>query len=243
MVALACGAGPQALADSAEAGHEAWRDRGLEYLKRDLHHQAVTWLRRASKTSDGAKDFRTMHGLARAAYGQLVLETAFPAARAAAKLADTERQKKQAGALVEQLETYFAGVRVEQAPEQRGRVARGFIHLEDTGGLISQKKKERFRRIRAHFKQYSVSLPITLYLPFGEYTANLAPFEIKQGETAGAVTFLDPPKRDEGVSLWWYVGGAAVVASAAAVTVVLMSGEDGGQQGLRVDEIHNGPVP
>jgi hypothetical protein len=238
-VAGAAGAGPV-----EEQDFESLRDRGLEYLKRHRTAVALDWLIKAAETREGVADFRTQLGLARAAYAELVLERAFPAALSAVEFADEDRRMDSALALLSTLKGLFAGVTLEQAPEQKGRVTRGYIHLKDTGGLINRQKKKLFARIQAHFKTTAVSLPLTLYLPFGAYTANLAPFTIEKGGSATAITFLDPPKAKEtGTSAWWYVGGGLAAAGAVAAVVLLMSGDDKVSQGLQVDEITTGASP
>lgn len=202
------------------------RNQGMEYFKRRMYPAAIKSLRSAANSRGGDKDFKTHYYLAKSFYAQVDIEKAFPAARRSLKIATKDKSKRSAKALLTRMEEFFSGVEIKQADDQKGQVHRGYIHLEDKGGLINKKKKEAFRKIRGRFRANKVSLPTTIYLPFGTYTANLAPFEIMKGETAEAETYLYVPDDEaESTSAWWYIGGGAVVAAGAAVAAVLLSAE------------------
>jgi hypothetical protein len=201
------------------------RDQGIHYFRRKLYPAARVKLEQADRMKGGGEDFRTQFFLGKLYYEQMILERAFPRGRKAVELASDDHGRKQAKALLRRMEDFFAGVTIVQAEEQEGQVEEGYIHLEDKGGLINVKKKEAFKKIRERFKATAVRLPTTIYLPFGKYTANLAPFQIKKGETAEATTYLYKPD-SEGISAWWYVGGGAVLIGGATAAVLLMTGEE-----------------
>jgi hypothetical protein len=75
-----------------------------------------------------------------------------------------------------------------------------------------------------------VRVPTTIYLPYGDYTANNVPFTLVQGEPSPTVElFLQVVQRtaEGGGRKWLYVGiggGAAVAAGVAAF--FLLSAED-----------------
>ncbi len=217
---------PGVAAAGASADLKQHRNQGMEYYKRKMYPAAIKSLRQAAKQRGGGEDFKTHFYLAKSYYGVVDIERGFPAVRKAIKIATKDRSKRSAAALLKRMEEFFAGVEIKQAEDQKGQVDSGYIHLEDKGGLINKKKKEAFQKIRSRFRDNKVSLPTTIYLPFGTYTANLAPFEIKKGETADAETYLYVPDAEtESTSAWWYIGGGAVVAAGAAVAAVLLSTE------------------
>jgi len=225
-LAFAAPTAPAFAAPTADSGDfKALRDRGVPYYRVKQMPAALKVLKQAAALPEGAEDFKTRYTLAKVAYKLLLIELALPEAEAAKDLAKRDSHKAASANLLKELKSFFAGVTLTQAPQQRGKVKKGFIHLKDTGGLINTRKKEVFRKIEERFRTTQVSLPTTIYLPFGKYTANLAPFEITQGETATAVTFLDT-RAEEGLSLWWYAGGAAVLAGATAAVVLMTAPED-----------------
>ncbi len=226
LLALAAPATPAFAAPADDPGDfKALRDRGVHYYRVKQMPAALKVLKQAAATPEGAEDFKTRFTLAKVAYKLLHIELALPEAEAAKALAKRDSHRAASANLLKELKSFFAGVTLTQAPQQRGKVKKGFIHLKETGGLINKRKKEVFRKIEQRFRTTQVSLPTTIYLPFGKYTANLAPFEITQGETATAVTFLDT-RAEEGVSLWWYAGGAAVLAGATAAVVLMAAPEE-----------------
>lgn len=221
LVVLFLGAEPAAAADFKQQ-----RDQGIEYFRRKMYAAAVQTLAKASADRDGAQDFKTWYYLAKANHELVDLEEAFPAARTAVKLAHTDSSKRSAQALLKRMDDFFAGVEIRQAADQRGQVDLGYIHLEDKGGLINTTKKEAFARIRQRFRTKKVRLPTTIYLPFGSYTANLAPFDIKVGERASAETYLYLPDDEKGgISAWWYIGGGAVAVAGATAAAVILTEE------------------
>lgn len=237
LLQLAAGsAGAEEKQDPAQS-FRTLRDQGVHYYKRSLYGQALTFLARAAATDAGHNDFRTQLFLARSAYQELVLEQSFPAARRAleiAKAADDEDSLKQAAALIEELEGSFGGVSFRQDPDQKTTLKETYIFLKDTGGLINVRKKQVFDKIRQRFLTTRVELPITLYLPFGKYSANGAPFEVKKGELAEAKLFmyLDEPG---GISWWWYAGAAVLVAGGTAAALLLLAGEEEQTQAARFE--------
>ncbi len=221
---------------AGQPAFRALREQGVHYYRKGFFEPARGALERAAALPEGDTDFRTHYYLARTCYELLVLEDAFPAARRAVELSAKESHRRRAQGLLDRLEQSFGGVTLHQAPEQEGQVARGIIHLADAGGLIQPKKKELFRRIRAHFRSSAVELPLTIYLPFGSYTANLAPFEIERGKTAEATTFL--VTRAERDRTWIWVAGGSVAAAALATTAaVLLLTADDPERAVRVSSI------
>jgi len=220
-------AGAPGLAQKAEeqASFTKLQQQGLHYFNRKMYGPAIKTLEQAAATPRGKKDYRTQYTLARAYYEQLILEKAVPAALLAVELASTDANKEKAQAFLDGLTESFGAVTFQKDPEQKTELKETYIHLKDQGGLINEAKKKVFQSIQKRFLETKVPLPITLYLPFGRYTANGAPFETKKGETAEANLFLygSPPG---GIAWYWWAGGAAVVAAGATVAVLLLTAED-----------------
>lgn len=215
-------AGP---AQAAPGTFKEVRDRGVHYHRKGLHEAAVAELDQARGMEEGVDDFQTHLILAKATYELMRLERTFPMAIEAADLADGERQKAKADALLKELRSFYGGVKLQKAPE--ARTDQGYVYLEDTGGLINQRKKEVFGKLRQRYRTESSLLPVTIYLPFGKYTANRVPFETKEGEVAEILIIPDAdPEASGGKALWWIVGGTAAVVAAGALAVVLLSGDD-----------------
>ncbi len=249
VLSIAACCGPVGPAHGAEPAAEApqsfgsLRDQGIHYYKRKLMAPALKALTAAAAAPEGQADYRTQLYLARTAAQLTRLEQAFPAARRAVELAPGEDEEARARALVEELEGQFGGVTFDRDPDQKTELVQTFIHLKDVGGLINARKKQVFLETQTRFRSTKVGLPITIYLPFGKYTANGAPFEVKQGETAQARLYL-LGEEDEGLAWWWYAGIAGAVAGGAAVAVALLLAEDPEpQQSARIEPLPFLPQP
>lgn len=234
-------------APAVDVEFDAARRQGVAYMRRKMWPLAHLEFAKARGLPGGRKDFTTRFGLAKAAWELLIVEEAVKEARVAVGLADPERpkDKAKAEALRDRIEEFFSGVTVVQDPRQQGQVTRGIIHLEVVGGLINRKKKERFARIRERFAQTPVRLPATIWLPFGEYKANGAPFSIRHGETAEAVTFLFLPDSERAASRWWWWvgGGVAAAGLATAAAVLMLAGEEPEERRVEIDGLTFGPPP
>ncbi len=234
-------------APTVDVEFDAARRQGVAYMRRKLWPLAHLEFATARDLPGGRKDFTTRFGLAKAAWELLIVEEAVKEARVAVGLADPERpkDKAKAEALRDRIEEFFSGVTVVQDSRQKGQVTRGIVHLEVVGGLINRKKKDRFARIRERFAQTPVELPATIWLPFGEYKANGAPFSIRRGETAEAVTFLFLPdsERDASAWWWWVGGGVAVAGVATAAAVLMFAGDEREERRVEIDGLTFGPPP
>lgn len=209
------------------------RDRGVHYHHKGLHEAAIAELDKARAMPGGDEDFQTHFILAKASYELLRLERTFPAAQAAAELAESDRETARSEALLKELRAFYGGVKLTKAPE--ARTDQGYVYLEDTGGLINKRKKEVFGTLRERYRNEASLLPVTIYLPFGKYTANRVPFETQKDEVAEILIIPDAEAADGGLgALWWVVGGTAAVVAAGAVALVLLSGDDDPSTSLRL---------
>lgn len=224
-------AGPGA----GEPGFKEVRDRGVHYLRMGRHEAAVAELDKALAMPGGEDDFATHHALARATYALLRLERTFPLARRAVELGGVDEggqptpAARKARALLKELESFFGGVTLQKAPE--ARTDAGYLYIEDSGGLINAKKKDVFRALRERYRTEPSRLPVTIWLPFGRYTANRVPFETRAGDTPTILVIPDAESAAGGARWWWIAAGASAVAGAAVAAVALLWGDDAGGAG------------
>ncbi len=219
------------------AGFAQLRQQGIHYFDRKRYSVAVRTLEKAAATPKGRQDFKTHFYLARAHYELVVVEKAVPAAQRALELAATPEARDKAQSFLDALTGSFGSVTFQKDPEQKTELKDTFIHLKDRGGLINPSKKKLFVAIQKRFQEQKVVLPMTLYLPFGSYTANGAPFEIRQGETATANLFLYGSPPSDGVAWYWWAGGAAVVAAGTAAVLLVLLSEDEQVQTARFEPV------
>ena len=204
------------------------RDQGVHYFKKRRYKLSYHLLRRAYASKEGAKDFVAAFYLAQAAYKLLLLERAFDMADTAAKLAgDNEKRRQRVADFKAELSSLFGKVTFKAAKGETN--AQGRIFFETKTGIINKKKRKRFMTIRERFRSIDVSLPTTVYLPYGQYSANKVPFKLKEGKkTAPVEIYLQVQARSEKKTwLWVGVGVAALVAAGTGIGVYLLSeGED-----------------
>ena len=213
---------------SASADYKSLREQAIHYYRQSkgkLWPRSVALLKQAAATKDGGKDWKTLYWLAKITNEQNILEDAFPAAQKSAKLAKSDDHKKKSQAIVTFLGKSFAGVTFSQDERQKKTLQEGYIILDVDKPLINKQKKAVFSAIKDRFGQTKVKLPKTLYLPFGEYRANGAPFKIEKGQEAKAVLFLfAEPGGDEGFPWLWLAAGitgaAALVAGVGALIFI-----------------------
>lgn len=223
----------KAMAAEGEGAYKTSRDQAIHYYKQDKKRWKISLnlLRKATSTSDGAKDWRSWYNFARIANEQNVLEDAFPAAVKSLEVATRDGQKQKSRAMVNHLKRTFGAVAFSQDKRQAETLQEGYIILDVDKAIINMQKKKVFNSIKERFAEMKVALPKTLYLPFGEYKANGAPFVIKKGEEAKAVLFLfAEPGAEEGIPLLWLIGGitgaAALVAGIGAWILITDDHQD-----------------
>lgn len=223
--------GPVAIPTAQAAGEsfEQLREQGKLYYKRKLFKQAMATLDEAAKTPQGQKDFETALYRARVAFELLLLETAFESIDRALALAATPDNRDAADELHREMQSLFGSVTI--VPDEEGETnTSGRIFFDSKTGIINKEKKQRFDAISERFRSTDVQLPRTVYLPYGDYTANNVPFSIVQGEPSPKVSiYLQVQKDDEDDgALWWYIGGGAAVALGVGAALLLVSSDDEG---------------
>lgn len=196
------------------------RDQGILYFKKGIYKQAKVRLDRAYKNKKGKKDFLTVYYRAMTYYKMLLLETAFKMVDEAAPLAaDDARRAGKVDELRSEMKSLYGGVTFKAAKGETN--TKGRIFFEAKTGIINKKKKERFKAIRERFRSTDIKLPTTVYLPYGAYTANKVPFELKPEDEKLPVLeiFLQVVvEEDDGMGVWGWVGiGVGAVAAVGGV--------------------------
>ncbi len=214
------GLGPASAQEMGATTHAEIRDQGILYQRKKRHKQAKAALDRAYEMPEGPTDFKTVFYRGEAAYKLLLLEDAFEMTAAAGKLAEGEREKAAVLELQTELDSLFGKATFKAAPGETN--AKGRIFFESKTGIINRRKKAQFNEIRERFRSTDIALPTSVYLPYGEYTANKVPFALVQGEPAPALEIYLQVQGGaavadgEGGSGWMWVGiGAGAVAAAA----------------------------
>ena len=208
-------------AEATAIDFKAAREQAIHYYRQNktLFVRAVGLLRDAAKTPDGGKDWKTTYWLAKIANENNILEEAFPWAKVSLANAKNDGQRQKSDAIVQYLSKSFGGVTFTQDERQTKTLKAGYIIIDVERPLINKQKKEVFAAIKERFGKTKVELPKTLYLPFGEYRANGAPFKIQKGEEAKAVLFLFAEPGGEGGMSWPVIAGIGVGAAALVAGV------------------------
>lgn len=215
-------------AQAAGESFEQLREQGKLYYKRKLFKQAMATLDEAAKTPQGQKDFETALYRARVAFELLLLENAFESVDRALTLATTQDDRDAADELHREMQSLFGSVTI--VPDEKGETnTSGRIFFDSKTGIINKEKKQRVEAISERFRSTDVQLPRTVYLPYGDYTANNVPFSIVQGEPPPRVSiYLQVQKDDDDDgAFWWYIGGGAAVVLGVGVILLVSSDDEG----------------
>lgn len=202
--------------------YERAKQQGLTYFNKKMINLASEQFDLAYSTPLGKADFVVIYYRGYLAKQQLKLETAFEMAELALNLSDEgSEENAQAQQLLDELKGQFNYVTISPAAQETNK--QGRIYLETKRRIINKQKREQFESIRLRFRSTDVGLPTKIYLPYGKYTANNVPFEIKRnGKAAPEVSvFLaikqSDKKSDNSAMLYTGLGitGAAVVSLGA----------------------------
>lgn len=209
---------------------EEARDQGVLYHRKKLYKQAMPLLDKAYAMPGGADDFTTAYYRGQTAYKLLLLEKAFEmAARATALAGDDARRKQNAQEFQVELDSLFGKVTLKGAEGETND--KGRIFFETRTGIINKDKRQRFQAIQERFKSTDIALPITVYLPYGDYLANKVPLSIAQGEAAPEVEiYLQVQKGldedDDNTLMWVGIGAGTAAAVGLGVGAFFLFGQD-----------------
>ncbi len=238
LVAALCAAGSFTISPRPACAQgqslEQLKAQGKLYFKRDMYKQAMATLDQAWASKEGQADFETAFYRARTAYALLLLEVAFETIDKAIELAESDRDRTSAQAFKGEMSSLFGALAVVASSGETND--KGRIFFESKTGMVNKEKKARFETIRARFRETDIALPRTVFLPYGQYTANNVPFEIVQGQPAPTVEIFLQVRKDEedddDTALWWYVGGGAAAATALGVVAVILLNDSEERLGL-----------
>lgn len=213
------------------------RDQGKLYYQRDQYKQARIFLDRAYAREDGKKDFLTCYYRGLVAHHLLLLEDAFEMAAAAKALATEERETLKAQELQEKLDALYGKITIKASEHETN--PRGRIHIESQTGIINRKKKKQFNTIRERFRSNDITVPVSIYLPFGNYRINEVPVSLEQGgktpEIAVILHKIGGEEDEGGVSGWVWAGAGTAVAAAGVAAFFLLTDEPEPKQQLRLE--------
>ena len=188
---------------------EQAKRQGITYFNNNMYPLARKQFDLAYQTAEGKNDFVVVYYRGFLAERDLRLEVAFEMAEMAVTLGNNNDEKSQAQQLLDQLRGRFSFVKISPAAEETNK--QGRIYLEAKRRIINKQKREQFESIRMRFRSMDVTVPTKIYLPYGRYTANNVPFEIKRNsDTIPEVSlFLHIIKNEgdqSGGGTWLYTG-------------------------------------
>jgi hypothetical protein len=193
------------------------RDQGLLYLRKKQSKLAYRFLTRAYGVEGGQSDFKTVYNRGVVAHDLLELEVAFEMLAAAKPLVgDSARRARDAKEFEVLLNSLYGQLKLEPAPGETNR--RGRIFFESQVRIINKKKRTLFKGIRDRFRATELSIPTTVYLPHGRFTANNVPVEIAESQPVTAHIYLQIEREAVaagGVNGWWIAGVGAATAIAS----------------------------
>ena len=185
----------------------------MEMMLSDWHSGlALKTLTTAYEMQGGTHDFRTVFYRGRAAMELQRLELAFEMLGRAVTLGEPKERAKAKETLAA-LKEMYGPVKLTAAPSESN--APGRVFFEARVGFVNKAKRKIFSQIRKRYRETDISLPIEVYLPYGEYLANKVPFEVAQGKKAPIVEIFLAGREAKGEGVPWGIVGAGVGAVAA----------------------------
>ena len=214
------------------------RDQGLLYAKKRKPKRAMIFLTKAYETEGGPNDFQTVFYRGEIAYELLRIEVAFKMLHEAEALTENNpRRKKKTERLRGELDGLYGGIEVVPAEGETNRSGR--IFLESQQGILNPQKRALFQSIRERFRATEVTLPTTIYLPHGDYTANNIPVSVRSKKIVNAAVYLQINRQSQSnravaVSGWWIAGAGTAVAIATSIGAYFLFSDE---QTKQVDRI------
>ena len=219
------------------------RDQGVHYFKRGRHALALTTLTKAYAMDGGKRDFLTVFYRGRAASETHQLEVAFEMLSLARTLpAEKKAWQTKARAVLEGLHTQFGKVNLVAAANETN--TKGRIFFEPQMRILSKVKRENFDKIRTRFRTTDITLPITVYLPYGDYRVNQAQFAVVEGQETETVEIILQKPISEATEVPWVWIGAGAGAAALGIGLYFLLNEPAPIYDDRVQvQLHSLMVP
>jgi len=185
------------------------------YVESKLYEQAVKELKELERSPEGSQDVRVSELLSLAYYHSNDINKALYYLRKARQLTEDEGFKARLTQNYQQWIKVFGLVQFASINE----VPSGAIELNSDRKILNPKRRAAFKVAQRQLRR-GVTLPLSMYLPFGSYVANSVPFQIKPSYPSANVELSLIPVKDEAVSTktskWVYItlGGVALIATA-----------------------------
>jgi len=176
-------------------------------------NQAKTELVELGQSPEGKYDVRIASAMAIVAYKLHHISLALQYLRKARKLSRDPQEKSKFSDLHERWAKEYGLIRFESLDTtQFGR-----LELKRMTRILNAKRKAVLKVVKEQLSG-GVTLPISLYLPYGKYTANDTPFNLKLNAQPSVVevSLIPIPKQEQStnVSSWVYIGvGGLLIAS------------------------------
>jgi hypothetical protein len=193
--------------------YEQRLDQVRLYIEKNLLNQAKTELIELGQSPMGKYDVRIASAMAIVAYKLHHMSLALQYLRKARKLSRDVQEKLEFNALHERWAKEYGLVRFESLDTtQFGR-----LKLKRTTRILNAKRKAVLKVVNEQISG-GVTLPFSLYLPYGKYTANDTPFNLKLNALPSVVkvSLIPIPRQEQStnVSSWVYIGvGGLLIAS------------------------------
>ena len=195
------------------------------YIKKKMYEAAKNELEHLKFSDRGRDDERVYTALAKVNYKLHYITEALDHLRQARQLTRDPNTRSQLSNLYEQWLSAFGLVRFESIDElQRGRV-----ELIRKRKLINKQRQSALLSVQKQLSS-AVNLPVSVYLPYGSYTANGVSFKLERNQPTPIVELMvvpiDETVREVEKKLnipWAYVSAGAVAIIGAGIGAYLLS--------------------
>ena len=186
------------------------------YINNDMFEAALAELNKLRGSEQGQGDERLYIALAKVNYKLHNITAALSDLRKARKLTKNSKAKKRLTSLYEQWLSTYGLVRFEPADQ----TYKGQLTLKRQRKLINQERKAALGKVQKLFEK-GIELPLSAYLPYGQYSANGTTFKLKRNMPTPIVEVMLTPLKEvvqppssSNMDQWLYVGlgSAALVA-------------------------------
>lgn len=216
-------------ADAAPARtYEQQLEQVRLYINNDMFEAAHAELNKLCQTDQGLNDERIYIALAKVNYKLHNITVALSDLRKARRLTTNSVTKKKLTSLYEQWLSTYGLVRFESADQ----IQKGKFTLKRLRKLINQDRKASLDKMRELFDK-GVELPLSAYLPYGQYSANGTIFKLKRNVPTPIVeVMLTPikevvkPSSSIHMNQWLYVGLGSIALVALGVGGYFVFQED-----------------
>jgi len=194
------------------------------YVEGKLYEQAVKELKELERSPEGSQDVRVSELLSLAYYHSNDINKALYYLRQARQLTADEGLRAR---LTQHYQQWIKAFGLVQFASLTPTTS-GAIELNAERKILNPKRRAAFKIAQRQLRR-GVTLPLSMYLPFGSYVANSVPFQLKPSLPPPSVELSLIPVKGEAVSTktskWVYItlGGVALIATAVGGYYLLSS--------------------